>query len=234
MVPFLTGLLGRSAVARGAKRVPSFTVSAGEATSSRARPPRNLHPPAVQPAVLGDSVVRCIDTVRWTELLSWRGRAGPGGAGETGAGSLRRSGCCSGRVVVAPGVSQASVHAGPGVRRELAPRSGRADRRLPDDGSHARASLCARARLVCGAGQPARASGSCPERLPTVLSRSEVAAVLAALKGVEHTCGCLLYGACLRLMELLRLRVKDVDFSNQQIIIRDGKGGRDRVALLIP
>jgi integrase len=71
-----------------------------------------------------------------------------------------------------------------------------------------------------------------PERLPTVLSRSEVAAILAALKGVEHICGSLLYGAGLRLMELLRLRAKDVDFSNQQIIVRDGKGGRDRVALL--
>ena len=66
-----------------------------------------------------------------------------------------------------------------------------------------------------------------------MLSRSEVAAVLAALKGVEHTCGCLLYGAGLRLMELLHLRAKDVDFSNQQIIIRDGNGGRDRVALFL-
>ena len=71
-----------------------------------------------------------------------------------------------------------------------------------------------------------------PQRLPVVLSREEVRAVLVALRGTPRLMGVLLYGAGLRLLECCRLRVKDVDFASNQIIVRSGKGGRDRVALL--
>jgi len=65
-----------------------------------------------------------------------------------------------------------------------------------------------------------------PARLPVVLSREEVRALLCSLSGVEALMASLLYGAGLRLLECCRLRVKDVEFS------RDGKGARDRVTLL--
>jgi integron integrase len=71
-----------------------------------------------------------------------------------------------------------------------------------------------------------------PVRLPVVLSRAEVAALLAQLKGTHWLMASLLYGAGLRLMECLRLRVKDVDFAYRQILVRDGKGGKDRVTML--
>jgi integron integrase len=71
-----------------------------------------------------------------------------------------------------------------------------------------------------------------PERLPVVLSRDEVAAVLAAMDGVEKLCASLLYGAGLRVLEVLRLRIKEVDFGGQQLHVRDGKGRKDRVTLL--
>jgi integron integrase len=71
-----------------------------------------------------------------------------------------------------------------------------------------------------------------PERLPVVLSRGEVAAVLGRMQGVERLCASLLYGAGLRLLEVLQLRVKDVDFAGQQLHVRDGKGRKDRVTLL--
>ncbi|HEX9373011.1 MAG TPA: integron integrase [Roseiflexaceae bacterium] len=71
-----------------------------------------------------------------------------------------------------------------------------------------------------------------PERLPTVLTRAEVAQVLDALGGVHRLMAQLLYGSGLRLMECVRLRVKDVDFAQRQIIVRDGKGGKDRVTPL--
>ncbi len=71
-----------------------------------------------------------------------------------------------------------------------------------------------------------------PIRLPVVLSFSEVRAVLAQLDGAYRLIASLLYGAGLRLMESLRLRVKDVDFEYCQITIRDGKGGKDRVTVL--
>jgi integron integrase len=71
-----------------------------------------------------------------------------------------------------------------------------------------------------------------PERLPTVLTREEVARVLDALSGVHQLMAKLLYGSGLRLMECVRMRVKDLDFAQRQIIVRDGKGGRDRVTLL--
>lgn len=71
-----------------------------------------------------------------------------------------------------------------------------------------------------------------PERLPVVLTREEVNTVLARLSGREWLMACLMYGAGLRVMECLRLRVKDVDFGMNQIVVRDGKGQKDRVTPL--
>jgi integron integrase len=71
-----------------------------------------------------------------------------------------------------------------------------------------------------------------PERIPVVLSRREVQALLAELDGQVHLVAQLLYGSGLRLMEALRLRVKDVDFEYSQIVVRDGKGQKDRVTIL--
>ncbi len=71
-----------------------------------------------------------------------------------------------------------------------------------------------------------------PTRLPVVLSRQEVRAILARLDGPEWIMGMLLYGAGLRLTECLRLRVKDVDFSCNEIRVRSGKGDKDRVTML--
>lgn len=71
-----------------------------------------------------------------------------------------------------------------------------------------------------------------PARVPTVLSRGEVAALLAELDGTVRLVASLLYGAGLRLLEAMRLRVKDVDFERNEITVRDGKGRKDRVTLL--
>lgn len=71
-----------------------------------------------------------------------------------------------------------------------------------------------------------------PQRLPVVFTREEVRAVLARLDGTPRLIAGLLYGSGLRLMESLRLRVKDVDFGANHVIIRDGKGAKDRVAVL--
>lgn len=71
-----------------------------------------------------------------------------------------------------------------------------------------------------------------PGRLPTVLSRDEVALVLGQMRGVPLVMATLLYGSGLRLLECARLRVKDVDFARRQIVVRSGKGDRDRVAPL--
>ena len=71
-----------------------------------------------------------------------------------------------------------------------------------------------------------------PTRVPVVLTRAEVDAVLARLSGTQHLMAGLLYGAGLRLMEGVRLRVKDVDFGYAQIIVRDGKGEKDRRTVL--
>jgi len=71
-----------------------------------------------------------------------------------------------------------------------------------------------------------------PRRLPVVLSRDEVRLVLGELRGVSRIVGLLLYGAGLRLLECLTLRVKDVDFQRGEIRVRRGKGGVDRVAPL--
>jgi integron integrase len=71
-----------------------------------------------------------------------------------------------------------------------------------------------------------------PKRLPVVLTREEVRAVLGRLHGVNGLIARLLYGTGMRLLECLRLRVKDVDFALHQIIIRGGKGDKDRVTVL--
>ncbi len=71
-----------------------------------------------------------------------------------------------------------------------------------------------------------------PTRLPVVLNREEVQAVLDRLHGIPHLMGILLYGAGLRLLECARLRVKDVDLASNQIVVREGKGDKDRVTLL--
>jgi integron integrase len=71
-----------------------------------------------------------------------------------------------------------------------------------------------------------------PSRLPVVFTREEVRAVLAHPEGPKWLMANLLYGAGLRLMECLRLRVKDIDFSYSQIIVCDGKGQKDRVSVL--
>jgi len=69
-------------------------------------------------------------------------------------------------------------------------------------------------------------------RLPVVLTREEVRRVLSHVEGTERLFLTLLYGTGLRLMEGLRLRVKDVDFAENQITVRDGKGAKDRVTML--
>lgn len=71
-----------------------------------------------------------------------------------------------------------------------------------------------------------------PERLPVVLTQEEVARLLAHLVGVPRLMAALLYGSGLRLLECCRLRVKDVDFARHQILVRAGKGDKDRVTLL--
>jgi integron integrase len=71
-----------------------------------------------------------------------------------------------------------------------------------------------------------------PRRLPVVLSRAEVRAVLEQLSGTPQLMVFLLYGAGLRLLECARLRVKDVEFAAHQIVVRSGKGNKDRVTLL--
>ncbi|HLO15228.1 MAG TPA: integron integrase [Anaerolineales bacterium] len=70
-----------------------------------------------------------------------------------------------------------------------------------------------------------------PKRVPTVLSRNEAKKVIANMDGVHKIMVQLMYGSGLRLMEVMRLRVKDLDFANRQIIVRDGKGENDRVTM---
>ena len=71
-----------------------------------------------------------------------------------------------------------------------------------------------------------------PVRLPVVLSRDEVRAILAELHGVERIMASLLYGAGLRLLECCRPRVQDVEFARGELTVRSGKGAKDRVAPL--
>ena len=71
-----------------------------------------------------------------------------------------------------------------------------------------------------------------PKRLPVVLTREEVQGVLEMLPGRQRLMASLMYGAGLRVMECVRLRVKDIDFGQDHLIVRDGKGQKDRVTLL--
>lgn len=71
-----------------------------------------------------------------------------------------------------------------------------------------------------------------PRRLPTVLSKDEVKELLLHLEGRPWLIVSLLYGTGMRLMECLRLRVKDLDFARMEIMVRDGKGGKDRRTVL--
>src|SRR5437899_1403700 len=69
-------------------------------------------------------------------------------------------------------------------------------------------------------------------KLPVVLAREEVRSLLAAMKGTPRLVAAILYGAGLRLLEALRLRIKDVDFAARLLIIREGKGAKDRRTML--
>lgn len=71
-----------------------------------------------------------------------------------------------------------------------------------------------------------------PRRMPCVLTLAEVRAVLRHMRGVERLVAGLLYGSGLRLLEALSLRVKDVDFQRCEIMVRRGKGGKDRITIL--
>ena len=71
-----------------------------------------------------------------------------------------------------------------------------------------------------------------PARLPVVLTQREVQAVLERMSGVHGLMAKLLYGTGMRLMEVTRLRVKDVDFERAEVLVGDGKGGKDRVTML--
>lgn len=71
-----------------------------------------------------------------------------------------------------------------------------------------------------------------PTRLPTVMTRGEVLDLLSRMEGDPRLIATLLYGSGLRLLEGLRLRVKDVDFGLNQVLIRDGKGAKDRRSML--
>ena len=71
-----------------------------------------------------------------------------------------------------------------------------------------------------------------PERLPTVMTKGEVSHVLTAMSGIYGLMAKLIYGCGLRLMECVRLRVKDIDFERNQVIVRYGKGMKDRMTML--
>lgn len=71
-----------------------------------------------------------------------------------------------------------------------------------------------------------------PQHVPVVLTRAEVGRVLAELQGTHHLMASLLYGAGLRLMECVRLRVLDVGFEQNQLTVHDGKGGNSRITML--
>ncbi len=76
------------------------------------------------------------------------------------------------------------------------------------------------------------ARAKAPRRLPVVLTRDEIRAVLEHLGGTKRLVATLLYGSGLRLMECLELRVKDIDFGRGELLVRRGKGAKDRVTML--
>jgi integron integrase len=71
-----------------------------------------------------------------------------------------------------------------------------------------------------------------PRKLPVVLTPTEVRGLLQQMSGVQGLVATLLYGTGVRLMEGLRLRIKDIEFERREIVVRDGKGGKDRVTVL--
>ncbi len=71
-----------------------------------------------------------------------------------------------------------------------------------------------------------------PQRLPVVLTKAEVSKLIHTMSGTQKIIGMLLYGAGMRLMECIRLRVKDIDLEMNQIVVRQGKGDKDRITLL--
>jgi len=71
-----------------------------------------------------------------------------------------------------------------------------------------------------------------PKRLPVVLSRDEVRLILSSIQGVNGLIARMLYGTGMRLMECLRLRIKDIDFEQKQVLVREGKGNKDRITTL--
>lgn len=71
-----------------------------------------------------------------------------------------------------------------------------------------------------------------PKRLPVVLTKEEVKAIIDWMEGAPRLVATLLYGAGLRLDECLKLRFKDIDFTKNQILVRDGKGQKDRITTL--
>lgn len=73
-----------------------------------------------------------------------------------------------------------------------------------------------------------------PVRLPVVMSTEEVGLLLQAMTGIKSLMARVMYGGGLRVMEVLRLRIQDIDFGNGYLMIRDAKGGKDRTTLLAP
>jgi len=71
-----------------------------------------------------------------------------------------------------------------------------------------------------------------PERIPTVLTQTEIQQLLTHLTGTHGLMACLMYGTGMRIIECVRLRVKYIDFGHLQILVRDGKGGKDRITML--
>ncbi|MGV8935030.1 MAG: integron integrase [Gallionellaceae bacterium] len=71
-----------------------------------------------------------------------------------------------------------------------------------------------------------------PKRLPTVLNKTEVMRLLNCMEGMPGLVAQLMYGSGMRLMETMTLRIKDIDFDRREIIVREGKGGKDRVTML--
>lgn len=71
-----------------------------------------------------------------------------------------------------------------------------------------------------------------PQKLPVVLTQDEVRRLLKHLDGIHWLAACLMYGSGLRLMECVRLRIKDLDYPHRALIVRDGKGAKDRVVTL--
>ena len=82
------------------------------------------------------------------------------------------------------------------------------------------------------ASSPAVVRGKTPRKLPVVLTRNEVGLILAGMKGIQQLVASLLYGSGLRLNEALTLRVKDLDLSRRELVVRGAKGGRDRVSVV--